>query len=239
MTINFIVNDPAVAGTQVQQISPSRNRKRSQPTFVVDRLPAEKPYAENTFEFVAWQAREAALRALGTFKSFAGPLKGWMGRATRKKLNLFPDHGEDTQRLLRPRQHLVLPLPRWKSDRLLRRQHGCRGTRDGTRDPRRPAPRPLEREHDGGPGLPRRLRRLHRRDDCPVRPGDEASDPGGRRRSLAPQSRRSDRRRTLRCHRQGDQPEPQRGKAAARPQPVPVAPRAIASERRQAGRPDR
>ena len=95
MTINFIVNDPAVAGTQVQQISPSRNRKRSQPTFVVDRLPAEKPYAENTFEFVAWQAREAALRALGTFESFAGPLKGWMGRATRKKLNLFPDHGED------------------------------------------------------------------------------------------------------------------------------------------------
>jgi hypothetical protein len=95
MSINFIANDPAVAGTQAQQIAASPDRPAGSVTFTVTPLPAEQVYSVGTDDFVAWQAREAALRALQTFENFAGPLKGWTGKPTRKTLGLLPNDGQD------------------------------------------------------------------------------------------------------------------------------------------------
>lgn len=64
-------------------------------TFNVARLPAERPYDFGTEEFVAWQAREAALRALQAFETFAGPLRGGSGKAAKPKLDLVANQGSD------------------------------------------------------------------------------------------------------------------------------------------------
>ena len=95
MTINYIVNDPAVAGAQAQPIAPSPDRPTSDVTFTIANLPPEQVFNVGTDEFVAWQAREAALRALNTFEAFAGPLPGWEGKPSKKKLALRPNNGQD------------------------------------------------------------------------------------------------------------------------------------------------
>jgi hypothetical protein len=95
MSINFIVNDPAVSAAAAKVITPSPDRPASQATFAVDQLPAEQVYPVNTTNFVAWQAREAALRALAAFEAIAGPLPGWTGDPAVKQLDLLPNAGQD------------------------------------------------------------------------------------------------------------------------------------------------
>ena len=95
MTINYLANDPAVAAIPAQSITPSPDRPTGRMTFTVTTLPSEKVYNVGTDEFVAWQAREAALRTLETFENFAGPLSGWTGRPTKLKLDLIPNEGVD------------------------------------------------------------------------------------------------------------------------------------------------
>ena len=95
MPINFISNDPAIPGAAVQAITPTPDRTASKATFVVDQLPSEQVYSAGSVDFVAWQAREAALRALVTFETIAGALPGWIGDASRKQLDLYPNFGQD------------------------------------------------------------------------------------------------------------------------------------------------
>ncbi|TIL43277.1 hypothetical protein [Mesorhizobium sp.] len=94
MAITFIANDPAAA-IPAQQIVASPNRPAGQMAFKVANLPVEQVYAVETEEFVAWQAREAALRTLATFESFVGPLQGWIGRPAKLSLDLIPNEGVD------------------------------------------------------------------------------------------------------------------------------------------------
>lgn len=95
MPIHFITNDPNASGAAVKKITPTPNRPAAKMSFNVAPLPAQAAYAIDTVDFVAWQAREAALRALIVFEKVAGPLVGWSGKAARKKLKLNPDLGED------------------------------------------------------------------------------------------------------------------------------------------------
>src|SRR5690349_7780840 len=95
MPINYIANDPNASGAAVKKITPTPERSASKMTFNVAPLPAQAVYPVDTVNFVAWQAREAALRALIVFEKVAGPLVGWSGKAARKKLKLNPDLGED------------------------------------------------------------------------------------------------------------------------------------------------
>ena len=95
MAINYIANDPAVAGAQAQPIVPLPDRPASDVTFAIANLPPEQIFNVDTDGFVAWQAREAALRALNTFEAFAGPLPGWTGNPSKKKLDLRPNEGQD------------------------------------------------------------------------------------------------------------------------------------------------
>ncbi|QIG51650.1 hypothetical protein G5V57_30405 [Nordella sp. HKS 07] len=95
MPINFITNDPNAPGASVKTITPTPDRPATKMSFNVTSLPAMAVYPPNTVNFVAWQAREAALRALITFEKIAGRLVGWTGKATKKKLKLNPDLGED------------------------------------------------------------------------------------------------------------------------------------------------
>lgn len=95
MPINFITNDPKASGASVKTITPRPDRPPTKMSFNVTALPPPAVYATDTVNFVAWQAREAALRALITFEKIAGPLVGWTGKAAKKKLDLHPDLGED------------------------------------------------------------------------------------------------------------------------------------------------
>lgn len=95
MPINFITNDPKAAGASVKTITPRPDRPATKMSFTVTSLPPPAIYATDTVNFVAWQAREGALRALITFEKIAGPLVGWTGKAAKKKLKLHPDLGED------------------------------------------------------------------------------------------------------------------------------------------------
>jgi hypothetical protein len=95
MAINYIANDPADAHIPVKAIAASPDRPAGKLTFNVTSLPAEQAYAVGTEEFVAWQAREAALRTLETFESFAGPLRGWSNSPAKLRLKLVPNEGTD------------------------------------------------------------------------------------------------------------------------------------------------
>jgi hypothetical protein len=95
VSINFLVNDPAVPGAQAKVVQASANRPASKATFSISQLPAEQKYQVGTNEFVVWQAREAALRTLNIFEAIAGPLVGWTGKASKKKLALRPNDGQD------------------------------------------------------------------------------------------------------------------------------------------------
>lgn len=95
MPINFIPNDPKASGASAKVVTPTPDRPAAKMSFKVNPLPAPAIYATDTTDFVAWQAREGALRALITFEKIAGPLVGWTGKASKRKLNLYPDLGED------------------------------------------------------------------------------------------------------------------------------------------------
>ena len=93
MTINYIANDPAAAAIPVQSIAASPNRPAGRLTFNVTSLPPEQVYSVETDEFVAWQARETALRTIETFEHFTGPLRGWIDRPSKLRLDLVPNEG--------------------------------------------------------------------------------------------------------------------------------------------------
>lgn len=98
MPIHYIANDPAStdgSGSSVTEVKPSKDRKPDACGFEIADLPAEQPYGPASPEFVAWQAREGALRALDAFEDAYGPLPGWRGRASHRLLALVPLAGEE------------------------------------------------------------------------------------------------------------------------------------------------
>lgn len=94
--INFIPNDPGVLrDIPVRALSISPNRPSGRATF--DLVPQPAPagrYAPASDEFLFWQCREAALRAVATFERLAGPVRKWAPRA-RRRLRLIPVAGTD------------------------------------------------------------------------------------------------------------------------------------------------
>jgi hypothetical protein len=94
--INFMPNDPAVLGDMpLRALSMSPNRRSGRATF--DLVPQPAPagrYAPASDEFLFWQCREAALRAVATFERLDGPLRRWAPRA-RQRLRLIPVAGSD------------------------------------------------------------------------------------------------------------------------------------------------
>lgn len=95
MSINFVTNDPKAPGAAPVVVTPTPDRAAALSSFDVYQLPAENVYPTDTTEFVAWQAREAALRTLNVFEGIAGPLPGWRGETTRRRISLYPNLGEE------------------------------------------------------------------------------------------------------------------------------------------------
>lgn len=98
MPINFIVNDPLAAdpaAASPQKITPSVDRPGGKSGIAPSTLPAQALYASGTAEFVAWQAREAALRAIVAVEAASGALPGWTGKPSYRKLPLIPVAGQD------------------------------------------------------------------------------------------------------------------------------------------------
>lgn len=94
--INFIPNDPAVLREMpLRALSISPNRPSGRATFELLPAPAPaRPYAPASDEFLFWQCREAALRAVATFERLDGPVRKWAPRA-RRRLRLIPVAGVD------------------------------------------------------------------------------------------------------------------------------------------------
>jgi hypothetical protein len=95
VAINFIPNDPDVKHLPMSSIAPAPNRPTGTTTFAVANLPAQQLYDSDTTNFVAWQAREAALRALSVFEDICGKIPGWTGQPKKRTLNLLPNAGND------------------------------------------------------------------------------------------------------------------------------------------------
>ncbi len=94
MTIAYVPNDP-MSATPSREIEPTPDRAAPLVGFSVRNLPAAKVYPPASRDYVAWSAREAALRAVNAFEACAGPLKGWQGTPPRQSLPLDPDAGTD------------------------------------------------------------------------------------------------------------------------------------------------
>lgn len=94
--INFIPNDPAaLRDMPVRALSMSPNRPAGRATFQLLSPPAPaRRYAPVTDEFLYWQCREAALRAVAAFERLDKPLRKWAPRA-RRRLRLIPVAGTD------------------------------------------------------------------------------------------------------------------------------------------------
>lgn len=74
MTINFFVNDPDARGAKMRKIKPHPDRPANRAGFdFADEVP-QKPYDPKTEpdEFVFWQCREAALRAVTAWERITG-----------------------------------------------------------------------------------------------------------------------------------------------------------------------
>ena len=95
MPINYLPNDPAAAGSTIRRIKPAADRPSGKVTFSIRKLPAERPFEPGTNEFVAWQAREAALRSLNAFEALSGRTWAGWGGSKKRLLALLPNAGED------------------------------------------------------------------------------------------------------------------------------------------------
>jgi len=93
--INFIPNDPAVVSKlPLRALLPAPQRRSGRADFeLAPPAPADR-YAPATDEFLFWQCREAALRAVATFERLDGPVRKWAPRA-RRRLRLIPSAGTD------------------------------------------------------------------------------------------------------------------------------------------------
>jgi hypothetical protein len=80
MPICFVHNDPAcVPLVQTASCAPTPMRGGALASFSIENAYAENSYALDTPEFVQWQCREAALRAIVAWERVAGPLRFWQG----------------------------------------------------------------------------------------------------------------------------------------------------------------
>jgi hypothetical protein len=97
MPIHFIPNDPlAISSLPMRQQDPSAERPPGVAGFAVQGSAREDLFLPGSPEFLFWQCREAALRAVATWESLTGPLLAWApALADRQSLPVFPDDGID------------------------------------------------------------------------------------------------------------------------------------------------
>src|SRR5689334_11479839 len=91
--IIFIPNDPlAKVGPDKRKIKPHAKRAAGGADFVFNGVAKEVIHDISTPEFLFWQCREAALRAVEVWETIDGKLKAW-GTSSPKKLALTPNAG--------------------------------------------------------------------------------------------------------------------------------------------------
>lgn len=87
MAINYIPNDPEADGLGIQTISPQPDRNEGQARFETTGSFPEGQHALESDEFLFWQCREAAYRALNLWEKIDGPLTQWQNGTSILKLN--------------------------------------------------------------------------------------------------------------------------------------------------------
>lgn len=97
MPISFIPNDPqAKNGPPSRTQAAHANRPAGAAGFIYVGHGIAKPYPVGTPDFLFWQSREAALRAVSTFEGLTGArVSRWARSPNRKLLELSPNAGQD------------------------------------------------------------------------------------------------------------------------------------------------
>src|SRR5262249_35138838 len=95
MPIDFNPNDPQAGSTApaMRGKTPRANQPTPKSGFTFTDTSQEGKFNPDTPQFLFWQCREAALAAVETWESVAGPHTRWQGN--RKKLPLRQDAGQD------------------------------------------------------------------------------------------------------------------------------------------------
>ena len=77
MTINYYPNDPEVGTPGIQSITPQPNRPAGRATFQTIGAFPEGQYDIDSDNFLYWQCREAAFRALNLWEKIDTALTQW------------------------------------------------------------------------------------------------------------------------------------------------------------------
>jgi hypothetical protein len=92
MPINYIPNDPRAGNPATVVIAPHAGRAAGRADFVFSESVPENPYNVGTDEFLFWQCREAALRAIDLWEEISGePLTRWQAGQTIALVQRVPN----------------------------------------------------------------------------------------------------------------------------------------------------
>jgi hypothetical protein len=95
MSINYITNDPAANNPPIRVIQPHANRPSGRAGFNYFNVVAQNQFPPLSDEFLFWQCREAALRAVAVWESIDANLQSWIGG--RSKLDLIQKVANDNR----------------------------------------------------------------------------------------------------------------------------------------------
>jgi hypothetical protein len=97
MPINFIPNDPmATNGPPLRRQTAHANRPAGSAGFTWVAHAPSAPFPPGTPDFLFWQSREAALRAMASYEALTGRrVSRWARSPDPKRLELSPNDGQD------------------------------------------------------------------------------------------------------------------------------------------------
>lgn len=96
MPIHYIPNDPrAKKFNRSRKQAAIKNRPAKDAQLIFPALPAQKPYAQGSLDWLTWQIRESSLRALAAFEKIDGPLAAWPRTVPAKSLPVTWVRGQE------------------------------------------------------------------------------------------------------------------------------------------------
>lgn len=94
MPINYIPNDPRAGQPPNVTVSPHAGRPAGRADFVYQDAVPEAQYNIGTDEFLYWQCREAALRAVDLWEAIDGPMTTWQPGSTLRLIQKTPGQAQ-------------------------------------------------------------------------------------------------------------------------------------------------
>ncbi len=94
MPISYIPNDPRAGQPPTSTIAPRADRPAGRADFLFQDVAAEGIFGDDADEFLYWQCREAALRALDLWEAIDHPLTAWQSGQALRLIQKTPGQAE-------------------------------------------------------------------------------------------------------------------------------------------------